>query len=100
MKSSSLCQPCVFAKMHRLSYTESTSQHLSPLDLIHSDLWGPAPITSSNGFSYYVSFIDHSSRYVWIYLLKAKSEVYSVFLQFKALVENQLNTKIKAIQTD
>jgi hypothetical protein len=33
-----------------------------PLELIHSDVWGPA-IASFGGFKYYVSFIDGYSRF-------------------------------------
>ncbi|KAG8493478.1 hypothetical protein CXB51_010891 [Gossypium anomalum] len=38
-----------------------------------SDVWGPAHV-QSNGFSYYVSFVDVHSRYTWLYFLKSKSE--------------------------
>ncbi|PKI61833.1 hypothetical protein CRG98_017731 [Punica granatum] len=32
------------------------------LELVHSDLWGPAPVTSLGGASYYMTFIDDSTR--------------------------------------
>jgi hypothetical protein len=32
-----------------------------PLELIHSNVWGPA-IASSSSFKYYMSFIDDYSR--------------------------------------
>lgn len=99
-KSFHLCQSCSFAKMHRLPYSPSSSEHNTPLALIHSDLWGPAPITSTNGFVYYVSFIDHCTRFTWLYLPKSKGEVSSVFVAFKKMVENQFGHKIKALQTD
>lgn len=86
--------------MHRQAYQCSATIHNNPLEPIHSDLWGSSPITSHNGFQYYVSFIDHSSRLVCIYLLKHKNEVHDVFIQFKTLVEGQLNTKLNSIQTD
>jgi histone deacetylase 1/2 len=70
-----------------------------PLELIDSDVWGPA-IASSGGFKYYVSFIDDYSRFCWIYLLKHKSDVERVFYAFQAHVELLLNTKIKAVQSD
>jgi len=49
---------------------------------------------------YYVSFIDDYSKFTWIYLLKLKSDVFSVFQDFQKLVERQFDRKILAVQTD
>ena len=49
---------------------------------------------------YYVSFIDDFSRNICIYFLRNKSEVFSKFKVFKALVENQSENKIKVLRTD
>ena len=70
-----------------------------PFELVFSDVWGPAP-TSVGRHEYYVSFIDDFSKYVWIYLLKKKSDVYQVFLNFQNFVERQFQCKIKTMQTD
>eukprot|EP00253_Pinus_taeda_P028943 PITA_28943 len=49
---------------------------------------------------YYVSFIDEFSRNTWIHFLKKKSEVFDRFKEFKALVENQTEKKIKLLRTE
>jgi len=49
---------------------------------------------------YYVSFIDDFSRNTWIYFLKKKFEVFNRFKEFKALVENHTEKKIKVLRTD
>ena len=36
----------------------------------------------------------------WVYFIRLKSEVFDVFKQFKALVENQCNLNIKALRSD
>jgi histone deacetylase 1/2 len=69
------------------------------MDLIFSDVWGPAP-TSVGRNNYYVSFIDDYSKFTWIYLLRHKSEVFSCFRDFQNLVEQQFGRKILAVQTD
>ena len=51
--------------------------------------------TSLSGFEYYITFIDEFSRNTWIYLLKAKSEVFEKFKEFKALIENLSDKKLK-----
>mgnify|MGYP002509051069 CR=1 FL=1 len=70
-----------------------------PLELIHLDVWGPA-LASSEGYMYYVSFIDDYSKFSWIYLLKKRSEVFQVFQNFQALVERKFDRKILAVQSD
>lgn len=94
------CEACQLGKVHKLPFKNSDSRALEPLDLIHSDVWGPAPINSVSSFKYYVHFIDDYSRFTWIYPLKQKSEVFQAFVQFKNLVENQFNKKIKVLQCD
>jgi hypothetical protein len=49
------------------------------LDIIHSNICGPISSTSLSEYVYYVSFIDDFSRKTWIYVLKAKSEVFNKF---------------------
>jgi Integrase core domain len=67
---------------------------------VHSDVWGPAPITSYNNFGYYVTFIDDFSRTTWIYLLASKDEVFQRFVDFTNFIENQYNTTIKVFRSD
>ena len=49
---------------------------------------------------YCVSFIDAFSRNTWIYFIRNKYEVFDKFKEFKALVENQTEKKIKVLRTD
>lgn len=95
-----LCSSCCLAKTHRLPYTKSVTVYNHPFELVHADVWGPAPIESFNGYSYFVHFIDEHTKFTWLYLLKHKSEVSKIFSQFKAMVEVQFNSKIKCLQTD
>ena len=70
------------------------------LELVHSDVFGPMKVPSLGKSVFYVSFIDDFSRNTWIYLLKKKSEVFGRFKEFKALVENQIEKKIKVLRTN
>jgi histone deacetylase 1/2 len=97
--TSLICDACQRAKSHQLPYNVSHRVSTMPLELVHSDVWGPA-VASSGGFKYYVSFVDDYSRFCWIYLLKHKSDVEQVFYAFQTHVERLLNTKIKAFQSD
>jgi hypothetical protein len=47
------------------------------MELVFLDVWGAAPI-SIGKLAYYVSFIEDYSKFVWIYLLPHKSQVFLV----------------------
>ena len=50
---------------------------------------------SLSGYVYYVSFIDYFSRKTWIYFMKNKDELFSKLKEFKVLIENHTEKKIK-----
>ena len=48
----------------------------------------------------FVIFVDDFTRFTWMFLLRHKSDVFNVFVHFKALVENQFNTTIKVLRSN
>lgn len=100
LPKSDICTSCQLAKDHRLPLKLNDKRASFPLDLIHCDLWGPSPITSPDGFRYYVIFIDDFSRFTWFYPLKTKTGFYAVLSAFIKLVQNQCSRKIKTFQSD
>src|SRR4051812_41604618 len=70
--------------------------HLSLFTLMFG---GPA-LSSSGGFKYYASFIDDYSCYCWIYLIKHKSDVESIFYTFKNHAKRLLNAKVHSVLSD
>jgi hypothetical protein len=70
-----------------------------PLEQIFFDVWGLA-FASLGKHQYYVSFNDDYSKLTWIYLLKKRSNVYQVFLNFWQLVERKFSCKIITMQTN
>ncbi|KAF7802369.1 histone deacetylase [Senna tora] len=83
------CEACCNGKHHKLPHPPSPNVYNTPLELIYTDLWGPSPIKSRNGASYYISFIDACSRFTWIYPLKLKSDALKAFVDFKKMIELQ-----------
>ena len=71
-----------------------------PLQLIHSDICGPLEVPSLSRPIYFLTFIDDFSRKSWVYFLKNKSEVFSIFQIFKSFVENEFGKKIKNLRLD
>jgi histone deacetylase 1/2 len=76
-----VCDASQQAKSHQLPYPKSSSVSKFPLELIFSDVWGPAPDSIGRN-KYYVSFIDDYSKFVWVYLLRHQSKVFEKFHEF------------------
>lgn len=100
VKSNSISINYQMGKSCKLSFNSSNKISKLLLEIIHYDLWGPAPILSNQCFKYYVILIDDSSRYTCLYRLKKKSEFYECFLKFQRFVENHFERKIKTFQSD
>ena len=80
------------------SYGEVKTTSL--LQVVHSDVTGPMETKSQGGARFVVTFLDDYSRYVVAYYVTHKSSVVDKFIEYKSMMENQLNTKIKCIRTD
>jgi hypothetical protein len=76
-----VCDACMQGKSRQLPFPKSVSVSKASLDLVFSDVWGPAPSSVGN-HSYYVCFLDDFSKFTWIYLLKYKYEVFEKFHDF------------------
>jgi hypothetical protein len=62
---SDLCEGCIIGKQKKVSFVKvGKAPKLGKLELVHMDLWGPAPVASLGGSWYYITFIDDSSRKV------------------------------------
>lgn len=93
------CDICVQGKITCKPH-KSVMRTSELLGLIHSDVADRHSKVSLGGSKYFVTFIDDFSKYAYVYLLKSKDEVLSKFLIYKAVVENQLNRKIKVLHSD
>uniref|UniRef100_A0A2N9FD48 Integrase catalytic domain-containing protein n=1 Tax=Fagus sylvatica TaxID=28930 RepID=A0A2N9FD48_FAGSY len=98
--NNSVCSHCLAGKMHQLPFPKSVSITSRPLEIVHNDVLGPAPITSTNGTRYYVTFVDDFTRFTWFFPLHHKCQVLSSFMHFKFTMENLLSCKLKILRTD
>ncbi|KAL0541828.1 hypothetical protein IC582_021892 [Cucumis melo] len=94
------CLNCKLAKQPALSFSKSTSFCDKPFDLIHYDIWGPAPTSTVHNYRYYVLFIDDFSRFTWIYFLKHRSELSRTYIEFANMIRTQFSCPIKTLRTD
>ena len=96
----SICECCVQGKMQRTPLPKVSSRKAKILNLVHSDLWGPAPVMSLGGKFYFISFTDDSARYSWTYYLHKKSEAFEAFKAWHKEVERQTGQKLRIFQSD
>lgn len=94
------CRICIKGKQARLPFNDKGTRATKKLELIHSDVGGPISVQSIGGCKLYVTFIDDYTRKVFVYCLKNKGQVFQCFVDFKSLVENQCEAKIKKFRSD
>lgn len=70
------------------------------LQVIFSDVCGPVQNKTPGGNKYFVTFIDEVTRKLWIYLIRRKNDVLSVFKKFKVLVQKHCGENIEVLRTD
>lgn len=93
------CETCVEAKLTRSSF-KSIERNMESFDLIHSDICDLKIVQTRGGNKYFITFVDDSTKYCYVYLLKSKDEMIEKFVLYKNEVENQLNKKIKVLRSD
>jgi hypothetical protein len=95
-----VCDICHLARFKKLAYKLSRNKASKCRELIHFDIWGPTSVHSIHGHRYFLTALDDHSRFTWVILLKSKSEVSSLVVQFVKMIETQFNTLVKTIRTD
>ena len=83
------CKLCVKSEMIKKPF-KSVEKNTNLIDLIHSDICELNGMLTRKGNRYFITFIDDSSRYIYVYLLKHKNEAFNMFKIYKTEVENQL----------
>ena len=99
---SGVTHPETMLRIGRRSVSIITSVPIR-FDLVHSNVCGLMPHQSLGGASYFVSFIDDSIRtkdQVWAYPIRTKDQVFSIFTDWLAMVENQTGRKLKCLRSD
>ncbi|KAJ0412135.1 hypothetical protein ATCC90586_004055 [Pythium insidiosum] len=98
-----LCEGCARGKMLTSPFAHGSGSDVkttTPFQLVHSDVVGPIKPKSKGGAQYVVTFIDDFSRYVHVYLLSSKAQVFDRFKEYVALVANQYAQRVKRIRSD
>ena len=97
------CEACIFARATCLPiYKPRVSVPAQSFgDEIHSDVWGPAPVSTPKGAHYFVTFTDDSTCFTVTYLLRTKDKVLKQYKSFEAwVIAQQHCSGIKVLRSD
>ena len=99
--SSLVCKTCQLGKHTRFSFLNRLNNRAkSPFELVHTDVWGPCRTESTLGFQYFLTVINDYSRCTWLFLMKNRVELYSIFQKFYAEILTQFNISICVLRSD
>ncbi|KAG9125187.1 hypothetical protein FRC07_008629 [Ceratobasidium sp. 392] len=95
------CEACIQAKAHTRPFPKESSTIVKDIgELVVTDVWGPAKTNSIGRYRYYVSFTDVATRYTRLGFLRHKDETLDEYKLFEAMLNTQLNKKIKKVRFD
>lgn len=80
---------CHLTKQCQLPFISSNSLSKSPFQLVHYEIWGPFTPFTTEGSRYFLIIVDDRIEFTRVYLLKAKSDVITIFLDFYTLIHTQ-----------
>ena len=96
-----LCTSYSAGKHHRTPFPQSsTFRTIEPLELIHTDIYGPISPPTLGGSRYFLLIIDDYSRLAWVAMLQCKSDAFEAFKRFKNLAETEKGVKVKTLRSD
>ena len=99
--SSLECESCQLGKHTLVLFPKRLDPRTkSHFELIHTDVWGPFRSISTLGFRYFVTFIDDYFQCTWLFLMKTRAELFSIFQKFHAEIRTQFNTSIRILRSD
>ena len=72
----------------------------SPFALVHFGIWDLRCIESILGSKYFVTFIDDYSRCTWLFLMKNRFKLFSIFTNFYQEIKTQFGVSIRTLCSD
>ncbi|CAI7773241.1 unnamed protein product [Closterium sp. NIES-53] len=70
-----LCLPCVEGRQRAAPHSSSFPPTTAPLQTLHMDVWGPAPVSGTNQERYFLLVVDEFTRYTTVFPLRSKADV-------------------------
>ncbi|CAI5944505.1 unnamed protein product [Closterium sp. NIES-64] len=76
------CVPCVEGRLRATPHSSHFPPTEAPLQTLHMDVWGPAPVRGQGYERYFLLWVDDYSRYTTVLPLRSKGEVTEVLIDW------------------
>jgi hypothetical protein len=97
-KQNDFCEPCLNAKLTRGSFPKSLTHTTRHGEVVFSDL-AVLPCVGYGGWRYFVTYIDHFTRHLNLFLLKSKSDQFQAFKEYQAIMFTRFSTRIHKLES-
>ena len=88
------CESCLEGKQPRKPFPHhSLDRTKETLELVHTDVCRKVNAKSLSGSEYFPTFVDDHTGYVWVHILKRKSDVFQTFREWKAIYGRKIHGK-------
>lgn len=94
------CEICDFSKFTRKINRETPRRASRRLGRVHTDVWAPFKTPSLGGNRYFLSLIDDLTRKSWISCMKARSDVYQKFQQWRDAINLETGETAATLRSD
>ena len=95
------CEICLKGKFTaHPNHSAASTKYTVFFSHISTDLCGPMPVISYDGYRYFIAFICSATKWLEIRLLTSKAGALKAFRDVKSLVENQSGDSIKIVRSD
>ncbi|CAI5938620.1 unnamed protein product [Closterium sp. NIES-65] len=76
------CVPCVEGRLRAAPHSSQFPPTEAPLQTLHMDVWGPAPVRGQGHERYFLLVVDDFSRYTSVFPLRSKGAVTEVLIDW------------------
>ncbi|CAI7811836.1 unnamed protein product [Closterium sp. NIES-53] len=87
------CLPCVEGRQRAAPHSSEFPPTTAPLQTLHMDMWGPAPVGGTDQERYFLLVVDDYTRYTAVFPLRRKAEVSSVLIPWIRATCHQLRER-------
>ncbi|CAI7896067.1 unnamed protein product, partial [Closterium sp. NIES-53] len=84
------CVPCVEGRQRAAPHSSTFPPTEAPLQTLHMNVWGPAPVRGQGHERYFLLVVDDYSRYTTVFPLRSKGDVIEVLIDWIRAAHLQL----------